>query len=75
MISKRNFLRDLWDREETRIVLLLAAALVLSALFFCWSGGEQMMQPGGRLKVRPSGMIIIGRDGFLHFYCNDLIDL
>jgi hypothetical protein len=50
MISKRSFLRDLWDREETRIVFLLAAALVLSALFFCWSGGDQMIQPGGKLK-------------------------
>jgi hypothetical protein len=46
----KNLLRDLWDREETKIVLVLAVALALSALFFYWSTGEQMVQPGGKLK-------------------------
>jgi hypothetical protein len=46
----RNFLRDLWDREETRIILVLVLALVLSALVFCWSSGDKMILPGGKLK-------------------------
>ena len=46
----KNLLRDLWDKEETKIVLVLAVALALSALFFCWSGGDQMILPGGKLK-------------------------
>jgi hypothetical protein len=47
---KRNLVRELWDRQETRIILVLVAALALSALFFCWFGSDQMIQPGGKLK-------------------------
>jgi hypothetical protein len=46
----KNLLRDLWSREETRLILVLAVALALSALFFGWGTGEQMTQPGGKLK-------------------------
>ena len=46
----KKLLRDLWDREETKIVLVLAVALVLSALLFVWGTGDQMIQPGGKLK-------------------------
>jgi hypothetical protein len=49
-LSMKNLLRDLWYKEETKIVLVLAVALALSALFFCWSGSDQMIQPGGKLK-------------------------
>jgi hypothetical protein len=46
----KNLLRDLWAREETKIVLVLAAALALSALLFSWGSGDFMIQPGGKLK-------------------------
>jgi hypothetical protein len=46
----RKLLRDLWDKEETKIALVLAVALVLSALFFCWDKSDQLIQPGGKLK-------------------------
>jgi hypothetical protein len=46
----KNLLQDLWNREETKIVLVLAVALALSALFFGWGTGEQPIQPGGKLK-------------------------
>ena len=46
----KKLLRDLWDREETKIVLVLAVALVLSALLFCLGTGDHMIQPGGKLK-------------------------
>ncbi len=57
----KKLLRDLWDKEETIIVLVLAVALVLSALFFCWSGGDQMISPAGNSRGRRFGMIIIGK--------------
>ncbi len=50
MARGKNLWRDLWENQEIRIVLILALALLLSALFFCWSGGDQMIQPGGKLK-------------------------
>jgi hypothetical protein len=46
----KKLLRDLWDKEETKLVLVLAVALALAGLLFCWGTGEQMMQPGGKLK-------------------------
>jgi hypothetical protein len=46
----KNLLRDLWEREETKLILVLAVALALSALFFGWGTGEQTIQPGGKLK-------------------------
>ena len=46
----KKLLRDLWDREETKIVLVLAVALVLSALLFCLGTGDQIIQPDGKLK-------------------------
>ncbi len=46
----KNLLRDLWDKKETTIVLVLALALVLSALLFCWGSGDQMILPGGKLR-------------------------
>ena len=46
----KKLLRDLWDREETRIILVLVWALVLAAWFFCWSGGDEMVPSGGKLK-------------------------
>ncbi len=52
MIFKRNLLRDLWDREETKIVLVLAVALVLAALFFCWSSGDTDDPAGGETQGR-----------------------
>ena len=52
MIFKRNLLRDLWDREETRIVLVLAVALVLSALFFCWGSRRTYDPAGGETQGR-----------------------
>jgi hypothetical protein len=42
--------RDLWDREETKIVIVLAVALGLSTLLFIWGTGDKMVQPGGKLK-------------------------
>ena len=60
----KNFLRDLWDKEETKIVLVLAVALALSALFFCWSGGDQMISPKGNSRGRRFGMIITGKLGW-----------
>jgi hypothetical protein len=42
--------RGLWDREETKIVIVLAVGLVLSAFLFCLGSGDQMIQPGGKLK-------------------------
>jgi hypothetical protein len=46
----KNLLRKLWDNQEFKIVVILAVAMVLSALFFCWSGSDRMIQPGGKLK-------------------------
>jgi hypothetical protein len=46
----KHLMRDLWNNEEIKIVVLLALALLLSALFFCWSGSDQMTLPGGKLK-------------------------
>jgi len=46
----KKFLRDLWHKEETKIVIVLALALGLSAFLFCWGTGDQMIQPGGKLK-------------------------
>jgi hypothetical protein len=46
----KNLLRHLWNREETKIALVLIAALALSALFFYWGTGDQTILPGGKLK-------------------------
>jgi len=57
----KKLLRDLWKREETKIVLVLAVALVLSAIFFGWGTGEYPYRSGGgKSGERPSGMILIG---------------
>ena len=48
--NRKKPVAGLWDREETKIVLILAAALVLAALVFCWGSGEQLILPGGKLK-------------------------
>ncbi len=50
MTSMKKLLRDLWDKEETKLVLTLVVALVISALLFCWGSGNHMIQPGGKLK-------------------------
>jgi len=46
----KKLLRDLWDKEATKLVLVLAVALAISALFFCWGTGDHLTQPGGKLK-------------------------
>lgn len=42
----KNLLRNLWDKEETKLIMVLAVALVLSALLFVWGTGDHMTQPG-----------------------------
>jgi hypothetical protein len=46
----KKLLRDLWDKQETKIVLVLMVALALSALLYCWGSGDRLIQPGGKLK-------------------------
>lgn len=46
----KKFLQGLWDREETKLVLILVVALGLAALLFVWGSGDFMIQPGGKLK-------------------------
>jgi hypothetical protein len=46
----KNFLLDIWHKEETKIIMELAVALVLSAPLIVWTTGDQMIQPGGKLK-------------------------